>query len=253
MPNPTTRILALCGLIFAAVSVSAFAAEPLAMRPPAVPLVVHDPYFSIWSFGDKLAESWPRHWTGACAALCSMVRIDGKTYRIMGLEPKETPAMKQLSVTVLPTCTIYQFTAAGVDLTLTFLTPILPHDLDLVARPVTYVRWSVRSVNDAEAHKVSLYYDNSAELVSTTRNSKSFGRGRRWRGSNVMRIGSKDQPVLQKAGDDLQIDWGYLYMAARKSDKPSMCIAGHEEARETFAKERQTPGKRRHADAASGQ
>ena len=93
-----------------------------------------------------------------------MVRIDGKTYRIMGLEPSGLPAMEQVGLKVLPTRTIYDFQASGVRLQLTFLTPLLPGDLDLVARPVTYLCWEVGSIDQRE-HEVSLYYDNSAELV----------------------------------------------------------------------------------------
>lgn len=205
-----------------------------AFRPPAVPLVAHDPYFSIWSFADQLAADWPRHWTGAIHALSSMIRVDGKTYRLMGLELRDAPAMRQTGLEVLPLRTLYDFEEAGVHVRLTFTSPLLPEDLELVGRPVTYLTWEVWST-DGRPHEVSLYYDNSAELV-VNEASQAVGWSRpEVPGLVVLRMGSADQPVLQKKGDDLRIDWGYLYVAAPREARPTAVISDHHSARKGFA------------------
>src|SRR5262245_17777330 len=84
--------------------------------PPATPLVAVDPYFSIWSPADKLTDADTVHWTGKPHRLTSLVRIDGKTFRVMGASPTNAPALEQKSLTVLPTRTIYTFAGANVEL-----------------------------------------------------------------------------------------------------------------------------------------
>ena len=142
-----------------------------AFRPPAVPLVTSDPYLSIWSMADRLTDDTTRHWTRREHPLVSLIRIDGRAYRLMGTEPKNVPAMKQVGVRVLPTRSIYDFDDGHVHVTLTFLTPALPEDLDVLARPLTYLTWDVRSV-DGIAHVVSIYDSTSALLAVNSPDQK---------------------------------------------------------------------------------
>ena len=54
------------------------------LRLPAVPIIVNDPYFSIWSPFDQLNLGPTRHWTGADKPLTGLLRVDGTAYRFMG-------------------------------------------------------------------------------------------------------------------------------------------------------------------------
>ncbi len=56
------------------------------LRVPSVPLVVNDPYFSIWSPYDKLNEGVTRHWTNDEKPLQGWLRVDGVTYCFMGVD-----------------------------------------------------------------------------------------------------------------------------------------------------------------------
>ncbi len=54
------------------------------LRMPAVPVIMSDPYFSIWSPYDKLTDGSTRHWSGDVKPLQGYLRVDGETYRFMG-------------------------------------------------------------------------------------------------------------------------------------------------------------------------
>src|SRR5258708_5522408 len=85
-----------------------FAAAYAQQRPPAVPLVVHNPYFSIWWMPDHLTDGPPRHWTGAEQPLTGIIRVDGVPYRYMGGSPRRIPALPQTSLEITTTTTRYR-------------------------------------------------------------------------------------------------------------------------------------------------
>ena len=59
-------------------------AKDIALRAPSVPIIVSDPYFSIWSPYDNLMEGSTEHWTSAKKPLLGALRVDGKVYRFLG-------------------------------------------------------------------------------------------------------------------------------------------------------------------------
>ena len=131
----------------------------------------------------------------------------------MGKVHGVVPAFPQVGVQVLPTRSIYDFDDGHVHVTLTFLTPALPDDLEVLARPLTYLTWEVRSV-DGDTHAVSVFESTSSLMAVNTADQKVVWDRVPSRRIECVRVGTVDQTLLQPAGDDTRIDWGYLYAAA---------------------------------------
>jgi hypothetical protein len=348
------------------------------LRPPAYPLITHDPYFSIWSTTDQLTEGPTRHWTGRPHSLEGIVRVDGKSYQFLGAPPTlyqallptgetkpyealytatkpavgweqpdfmpqgwktgsgpfgDSPASRspfrngqidkdgifirreftydgktdpakllltlvndddvtvylngtriftkpccageyiysplspeaqkalrkgrnvlavhcispvgkslvdvgimsvvptaqavtatQTKVSVTATQAEYVFTAGPVELKVNFLSPLLLDELEVVARPVSYVTFSTRSL-DNKSHSVQVYFGESA-LVATNTHSQEVVAETKQDGNLVYTsIGTKEQAVLGKKGDNIRIDWGYAYLAVPEAG--NRIVTGH--------------------------
>eukprot|EP01116_Phalansterium_solitarium_P005885 TRINITY_DN180_c2_g1_i1.p1 TRINITY_DN180_c2_g1~~TRINITY_DN180_c2_g1_i1.p1 ORF type:complete len:689 (-),score=250.82 TRINITY_DN180_c2_g1_i1:82-2148(-) len=197
--------------------VGCIATVPLpGFRAPAVPLIQNDPYMNIWSMSDNLYDTWPALWDGTIKALSGIIRIDGSAYRFMGPADGRTlpnAAIPQLNVTVLPTRTVYVFGTSSVQLSVTFATPTVPTDFDLLSMPVTYITYDVVSV-DGGSHDVQLYYDNSGEIVTNDCSTEQIAWNRTSIGGLlVSQFGTTAQAVLGMHGDGVGINWGYHYAA----------------------------------------
>lgn len=222
------------------------------MRAPAVPLIVHDPFFSIWSPADRLTDIWPTHWSGRVQPLSGLVRIDGHPMRWMGdntvlCAPLE--AMEQTALSVTPTRSLYRFEARGVALDVTFVTPAIPDDLDVMARPITYVSVAV-SCTDGAAHRVQIYLDIAASVcLDQTEANVIWGRHLDGAVSSLW-AGAVDQQVLGRGGDEILIDWGYLHLSPEPGRETRACIGEGASLRRAFAADGTIPERDGYAEGA---
>ena len=71
---------------------------------------------------------------------------------------------KQKSVEINATQTIYNFDCVDVNLEVTFTSPLLMNDLDLFARPVSYITCKVKS-SDGKNHNVKVLISASTDIA----------------------------------------------------------------------------------------
>jgi hypothetical protein len=209
------------------------------LRAPATPLVVHDPYFSVWSDGDRLTDGSTRHWTGVRQALNGLVRVDAKTYRYLGDADRDIPALTETHREITPTRTMVTLQSPEIELELTFLTPAFPDDLAVMSRPVTYLTWEVKS-RDAATHNVSLYFDADGNMAVNHGDETVTWSRAEIQGLHLLRVGSSKQPILKDWGDNVRIDWGYFYLGL-PSGEEAECAAGNEAYRDEFVKTGKIP------------
>ncbi|HEY6899757.1 MAG TPA: DUF4965 domain-containing protein [Puia sp.] len=201
-------------------------------KMPAYPLITHSTYFSVWSFGEELAEDTTRHWTGKPQSLTGHIRVDGQDYRFMGQDTAALTADQQW-VSVNATQTKYQFACGGVDLSLTFTSPLLLQDLSLLSRPVTYLSFRLRS-NDGQAHKAEISFSVSGDLAVNTPGQALRSQKGNAGSLSYVRTGTREQSILGKKGDDLRIDWGWLYVATPSGPDVRQRISGGKKGQPVF-------------------
>ena len=112
------------------------------MRPPAIPLLNIDPYFSVWAEDSLLKR--PVHWTGSPNHIWGRAQVDGKAYRFLGEQPAgcTAEAMSVESMEIDAFSTVITYTCPEIRLTVHFTSPTLITELYYVSRPVAYCKVS---------------------------------------------------------------------------------------------------------------
>ena len=72
--------------------------QPTDLRTPSVPLIVSDPYFSIWSPYDRLNDGVTRLWTNDEKPIQGWLTVDGVKYCFMGADPEVFQAIAPMAV-----------------------------------------------------------------------------------------------------------------------------------------------------------
>ena len=189
------------------------------MRPPATPIINIDPYFSVWTEDSVLKNTV--HWTGKPNTMRGRVFVDGTEYHFLGQnnqlwhQPKEVPDMTVENIEIDAYSTIITCTNDAVRLKVHFTSPTLVDDLYLASRPVAYCKTSFESL-DGKNHKVSVKFIASEELVLEHKGEgRAIAHPVSIEGLTAIKMGNGKQNVLNRSGDDIRIDWGYLYLAVK--------------------------------------
>ncbi|MBL7968563.1 MAG: DUF4965 domain-containing protein [Prolixibacteraceae bacterium] len=140
----------------------------------------------------------------------------------------------QKSASMSATSTYYEFSCGPVDLSLTFTSPLLPQNPDVLSRPVSYISYTTKS-NDGQTHEVQVYFEATPEwAVDRLSQEVSIEKGST-DGLTYFKTGTTEQPVLAKKGDDRRIDWGYMYLCGEATPEMTYTSGGYQEVKQGFA------------------
>ena len=183
------------------------------LRAPSYPLITIDPYFSVWSPADQPTDTDTTHWTGKPITLSVVANVDGNDYRLIGKCDADTiPAANMIAVDCNAFSTIYTYSINGAKITLKFTSPVIPDDLYMLSRPISYLEVTKES-SDSRRHTVNVKVEMSDEICMNLKGDSEVEIEKIELGKySSIKMGSKDQKVLERNGDDLRIEWGYFYL-----------------------------------------
>ncbi|EJC98583.1 uncharacterized protein FOMMEDRAFT_96129 [Fomitiporia mediterranea MF3/22] len=207
-------------------------------NPPALPFAVKSPYVNTWSplgnASEAVTSAWPRTWDKGfdIMAWYSAIRVDGKAYQILGQAPTpQLPIASQQQVVYTPTQVSYIIAAGGVDVNMTFLSPLEPTDLVRQSMPFAYMYITLQP-NDGKAHDVQLYTDVSGEWIAGDKDLPT-----NWtinESNNFVYLQMQPSSPLPFQELNVRPQDGTLYYCTKKSDNVTWQIANSADLRNSF-------------------
>lgn len=181
------------------------------LRAPMIPLITIDPYFTIWSRDEKINYYETEHWTNKQHSIIGTVLIDEKEYLFLGYD-RDILKLDQKSIDIDAFSTTVVMENDIISLNLKFTSPVLINDLELLTRPVSYLAIDY-SFKDGKKHKVKINIRVSDQLCLCEAGQNDVLQ-EEVKIDNLMgmRMGNVEQKPLNKSGDDICIDWGYVYL-----------------------------------------
>ena len=181
---------------------------------PAYPLFVNNPYFSIWSNSNKLNENDTIFWNGLIKKTYGLINVNGVSYSFLGKLDK-CIELKQNKVSLGLFTTDYEFECDKFVLNVSFISPTLLTDLDLMSRPVCYVSYKVCPKEEIRTLKVALMLHQSH--CHNKMDDYIIGGCFPMKDYEAAFFGLNRQHPMSHTGDSFAADWGYTYLVGNES------------------------------------
>ncbi|KAI0798878.1 hypothetical protein GGR55DRAFT_533126 [Xylaria sp. FL0064] len=212
----------------AVAALAALFADASTLNPPVLPLIVRNPYLSIWlpHARDAPWNNWPMFWRGETVGFAVMASVPHTrtVYPLLG-RPQDFlsqhsssynisfPQYEGATFDASTTNLTYTVQGSDIKIVLSFLSPITPTSTLRQAFPASYLTCFVEGSSD-----VSLYVDVNGEWVSGDRGSKIQWELEEPRASRsgtslkTWRIARAEEQLFTEVLD--RAEWGTLHVSA---------------------------------------
>lgn len=150
-------------------------------------------------------------WWGDEVNLLLSVNAGGKTYGALG-DYGEKLALEEIG---FDACNTYaRFVGSGIEVALTFLSPLPLDDLEILALPVCELGYEIKT--DFPAESIDVYFGADNTICGPEKGLKVRGAFDRTKSGGIAFMGRNEQRLLSPAGDVVGPEWGYYAVSGEE-------------------------------------